>query len=244
MKNSIALIATYGYEIVECGGTLAKHAMAGWEAHAIVCLSRTTFRGDVERGAHKLGVRTRYLEFTLGGMGVDREHKLQLVKALRETKPEIVIAMDPEHAMGDLDPDRRIASLLFLEALSLCGRDWETEAAGRPHSVQSIYYMSPDRPNCLVDISPSYSAKMAALGEMRYQLQFSAQSLRDRMNIDELAAAFPELKMAKDDLEMGGILLRGMETSHSLHYGLAGHSRFGLVEAFRHEGPLDLDLLR
>jgi hypothetical protein len=103
--------------------------------------------------------------------------------------------------------------------------------------------MSPDRPNCLVDISATFEKKMAALSEMRYQLGYTAQSLREKMDYASLEGAIPGLRSATDDAEAGALLLRYTELSHALHYGLAGHSRFGLVEAYRREGPLDLDLL-
>jgi hypothetical protein len=51
MPKSILMLATYGLEIVEVGGTLALHAQGGDAVHAAVVLSRPQTRPQIEQAA-------------------------------------------------------------------------------------------------------------------------------------------------------------------------------------------------
>ncbi|MBU4534216.1 MAG: PIG-L family deacetylase, partial [Firmicutes bacterium] len=62
-KKDVLLLATYGMEIVECGGTLAKHVQAGAQVHAAVSLVRPENREQVQRAARVLGVVVSFLDF-------------------------------------------------------------------------------------------------------------------------------------------------------------------------------------
>ena len=57
MSKTILMLATFGLEIVEVGGTLALHAQAGDNVHAAVLLSRETSRPQIEQAAKILGVQ-------------------------------------------------------------------------------------------------------------------------------------------------------------------------------------------
>ncbi|HEY63304.1 MAG TPA: GlcNAc-PI de-N-acetylase [Caldilineae bacterium] len=244
--RSLLLLATFGLEIVECGGTLAKHARAGWDVHAAVLLSRPEAQPQIQRASQILGVQTRFLNFSYGEVYPDVESKRALVRVIRETRPDIVITQDPEHSFTDLDPDRREAMILYLEALSLAGRDFAVEACGGlpPHQVHHIYYMTPEHPNCVVDISDVYHLKMKALDELGYQLAFTAKVLKRQMSDASLRAVVPNYEEVKDnDLELGRALHREMEKALALAHGIAGHSGAALGEAYRREGYFKLEYL-
>jgi LmbE family N-acetylglucosaminyl deacetylase len=58
------MLATFGLEIVECGGALAAHVKAGDEVQAAVLLSRPESRPQVRKAAAILGIdQVDFLEF-------------------------------------------------------------------------------------------------------------------------------------------------------------------------------------
>lgn len=246
MKKSLLLFATYGLEITECGGTLAKHALAGWDVHAAVLLARPESKPYILRASEVIGVRTRFMDFEPGNVCPDKASKLALIRVIREVRPEIVIVQDPEHSFTDLDPDRRQAIILYLEALSLAGRDYAEQECGglEPHAVSSIYYMTPERPDCVVEIAETFEIKERALAELGYQLEYTAQVYKRRLPEPLLRTLFPGFDGLKDDdFALGAAMHREMDKGLALAHGLAGNSGAVLGEAYRKEGGFRLDYL-
>jgi LmbE family N-acetylglucosaminyl deacetylase len=133
------MLASFGLEIVECGGTLALHVQAGDDVYAAVLLSRPESRPQVTAAAKILGIGdVEFLGFPYGGWTLDVASKQKIVELVRRVRPDIVITQDPHHAQHDLDPDRRLIALLYTESFALAGRDWHFEACGghAPHLVQ------------------------------------------------------------------------------------------------------------
>lgn len=247
MSNTILMLATFGLEIVEVGGTLALHAQSGDTIHAAVLLSRPESRPQVTEAAKILGVRsTRFLEINYGEVIPDVPSKLKLVRLFRELRPTILITQDPEHSYHDLDPDRRLAMLLYLESIALAGRDWRIEECGgfEPHSINEIYYMSPEQPNCVVEIGATFLLKQKALDCLNFQLTFSAQMMRERIGDEVLRTILPNYDDLRDDnLELGRALHHAMDMSLAMNHGVLSHSGAALGEAFRHQGPFKLTKL-
>jgi len=155
VSKTILMLATFGLEIVEVGGTLALHAQTGDNVHAAVLLSREASRPQIDQAAKILGVKSvQFLGFNYGEVQPDVPSKMKLVRVFRELKPDILITQDPEHSYHDLDPDRRLAMLLYLESVAIANRDWRIEECGgfAPHTIRDIYYMSPKHANCVVEI--------------------------------------------------------------------------------------------
>lgn len=248
MPKTILMLATFGFEIVEVGGTLALHAQAGDAVHAAVLLSRPPARSQIEQAAHILGVRlVHFLDFAYGEVQPDVASKIQLVRLFREIRPDILILQDPEHAQHDFDPDRRLASLLYLEALAVTNRDWKILECGgyEPHTIADVYYMMPEHPNCIVEISSVFALKQQALRASEYQLAFSAQMLKARLGDDTLRYIVADYDArCEDDVELGHALHSEMEKARAMNYGILSHSNVGLAEAFRHEGPIKLARLQ
>ncbi|NCF69197.1 MAG: hypothetical protein GWP61_24840 [Chloroflexi bacterium] len=44
-----------------------------------------------------------------------------------------------------------------------------------PHLVGAIYYMTPEHPNCIIEISETFELKQKALAVLGSQMEFSAQ---------------------------------------------------------------------
>lgn len=243
--KTILMLATYGLEIVEVGGTLALHAQAGDAVHAAVVLSRPQTRPQVEQAAQILGVKSvQFLDFQTGETQLDTPSKIRLVRLIRETRPDLLITQDPEHSYADLDPDRRLLMLLYLEAAALAGREWRVEECGglRPHLIRDLYYMSPENPNWLVEIGATFALKQQALQVLEGQLAFTAQLLRSRLDPTSLQTIVPDYA-ALADLELGRALHREMDKSLALYHGLLSHAGATLAEAFRHQFPFRLERL-
>ena len=247
MSKTILMLATFGLEIVEVGGTLALHAQAGDAVYAAVLLSRPESRPQVQEAAKMLGVRSvQFLDFAYGEVQPDIPSKMKIVRLFREIRPDILITQEPEHAQYDFDPDRRLAALLYLESIALAGRDWRVEECGghKPYTIQDIYFMFCETPNCVVDIGTTFRMKMQALQVLSNQLAFTARVLKEREGDQVLRDIVPNYEELKaNDVELGRALHHEMEKANAIYHGLAGHSGAGLAEAFRHQGPFKLNTL-
>lgn len=243
--STVLMLASFGLEIVECAGALLRAQEAGDRVHAAVLLSRPESRPQVVEAAARLGIgEVEFLGFEYGGFGLGPEAKVPLVALIRRVRPDIAIFQDPEHAQHDLDPDRRLIALLYPEAFALASRDWRIEDCGGfpPHPVPTIYYMSPERPNCIVEIGPVFARKQAALEVLGHQLAFSAASTRKQVAAEALRQFVP----GADDLDDRGLglaLHRQYDLALALSSGLASHSGAVLGEAYRREGSFVVDRL-
>jgi len=243
--NTVLMLASFGLEIVECAGALLRAQEAGDRVHAAVLLSRPESRPQVVAAASRLGIgEVEFLGFEHGTFGLGPEAKVPLVELIRRVRPDIAIFQDPEHAQHDLDPDRRIIALLYPEAFALASRDWRIEDCGGfpPHPVPAIYYMSPERPNCVVEIGPVLARKQAALEVLGHQLAFSAASTRKQVAPEALRQVVPGADDL-DDRALGLALHRQYDLALALSSGLASHSGAVLGEAYRREGPFLVDRL-
>lgn len=243
----VLMLASFGLEIVECGGALARHIQAGDEVQAAVLLARPESRPQVTEAAKILGIKdVEYLDFPYGGWTVDVPWKERIVAMLRRTRPEIIIHQDPHHAQHDLDPDRRLIALLYAESLALASRDWHVEECGGldPLPVPTIYYMTPEHPNCIVEISETFELKQKALAVLGYQLSFSAQMIEQKATAETLTHVLPDYEtLTQDKVALGLALHREFDKALALVHGLAGHSGAVMGEAYRREGPFVIDSL-
>ena len=172
----ILLLGAYSMEVVECGGVLCKNARAGGVSHAAILFAGEQMRRDLSRCADILGVSLEFLDMDAGTVLPTREEKLRLVETIRLFRPDIILTQDPDHCAGDLDPGRRPVMSLVLEAVALAGRPYALdELSGlEPCPCPAIYYITPDHPNCLVDIQDVWDEKCAAMDALETQLTTSA----------------------------------------------------------------------
>lgn len=243
--SSVLMLASFGLEIVEYGGALLRAQEAGDRVHAAVLLSRPESRPQIREAAAKLGIAdVEFLGFEYGEFGVGPESKQPLVELIRRVRPDIAIFQDPEHAQHDLDPDRRIIALLYPEAFAMASRDWRIEACGghEPHPVPTFYYMSPEHPNCVVEIGSVFARKQAALEVLWDQLAFSAAVTRKQVSAEALRNVVPDAD-GLDDRTLGLALHRQYDLALALSSGLASHTGAVLGEAYRREGPFRVDRL-
>ncbi len=135
--------------------------------------------------------------------------------------------------------------ILYLEAMALASRDFATEEMDLPpHPIPTIYYMTPDHPNCVVDISSVWELKEQAMNKLKMQMTFTASVLKKRFSEETLKTVVPDISSFTSDLEIGKALHRQMDKAFHLYHGLLGHgSKYTLAEPYRREGCFNLDQL-
>jgi bacillithiol biosynthesis deacetylase BshB1 len=205
-----------------CGGTLAKAARQG---HRVAILdlvagetgtsgSAAIRQREAERAAAALGVHFR------GNAGLRDAHlhntdetRRVVVEWIRHYRPRTVILPFP---VGR-HPDHRMASELARDACYLAGLA-RYDANGRPHRPFKILYAlayreDPVKPSFVVDISPTFAAKMKAIHCYRSQ--------------------FDGVRQAGEIFPTGQDLYALIETQ-SAHYGSLIRARYG-EPFFTHE---------
>ncbi|HSW36531.1 MAG TPA: hypothetical protein VLH18_08005 [Candidatus Limnocylindrales bacterium] len=244
-KLTMLLLGVYGMEVVECGGVLAKNVLSGGKSYASIMLSREETRSQVLEAAATLQVEMYFPEFVSGEVQVDGPSKKKIIRIIRETKPDIIITQDPEHSYHDLDPDRRLAMLLILESIALAGRDYAlAEMEGlSPHPVPTIYYMTPEKPNCIVDIADVWDLKERAMDKLAAQMAFSGQHYRHYYSEDHLKFIVPNWSELKDDYARGREMHRQLDRVVHMSQGAASHSHFAVAESYRRQGLFQLNNL-
>ncbi len=245
--STILMLASFGLEIVECGGALAAHVEHGDRVIAAVTFSRPEARPQICKAAEILGIHeVEFLDIKVGDWELNATTRMKIVALIRRLRPDIVILQDPEHAQHDLDPDRRMLALLYSESFAISGRDWRVEECGgyKPFMPRSFYYMSPEHPNCIVEISKYYARKINALAVLESQLTFTAEHFKERTSDDLLRHLVADYDVVKEDLfKLGHALSDQFFLATALWNGAAGHSGAVLGEAYRHEGPFVIERL-
>ena len=242
----LLMLATFGMEIVECGGAIAKHVRVGGAAYAAVAFSRPESRPQVEAAARVLGVRgVRFMDLDSGDIRPGAETKIPFVGLVREWRPASVIVQDPVHAFGDLDPGRRDIMSVYLESLALAGRDWRTAECGGhpPHHIEAIYYMTPTTPNCVVDVADVWDVKERAMDELGSQMAFSGQYFKRRFSRETIAAIAPGTDPDGDPAAFGRAIHRATDLAFHITHGVHSHAGLALAEPYRREGLFTFDRL-
>ena len=151
------------------GGTIAKHTSAGLrvgicdltEAEMSSNGTVETRRQEAEEAARALGLTCRSnLRLPDRGLAICKEHIDPIVKEIRKYRPAIVFAP----YWQDRHPDHVACSLLVQEAVFNAKlRRYLPES--EPVSVQLYFYFINDvyEADLMVDVSPYYDRKMAAL---------------------------------------------------------------------------------
>jgi LmbE family N-acetylglucosaminyl deacetylase len=184
------VLAIYGHPDdpeISCGGTLARWADAGAEVHILIttrgdkgsddpdvdtdALARTRV-DETAAAARVLGATAHHLDHSDGELADDRALRLELVRAVRTIRPDVVCCPDPTAVFfGDgyfNHRDHRITGWAALDAVA--------PAAGNPHyfpelraegldvhSVRLVYLSGTLEPNAWIDITATLERKIEAL---------------------------------------------------------------------------------
>lgn len=182
MKLDILVLAAHPDDAeLGCGGTILKHIAAGYKV-GVVDLTRGELgtRGTTETRAKEaadsakiLGLSAREnLGLPDGFFRNEREHQLEVVKAIRKFQPDIVLG----NAIYDRHPDHGRASELIFEACFLSGLlkvstavDGQEQKPWKPkalyHYIQSQFVA----PDFVVDVTDFWDKKMDAIKAFRTQ---------------------------------------------------------------------------
>jgi hypothetical protein len=104
--------------------------------------------------------------------------------------------------------------------------------------------MTPEKPNCVVEVSDYFDRKQRALAALGSQMAFSARFIQDTAEEATLRSLISDHDRKAEDLEELGLALHTrFAEALALYHGLAGHSGAVLGEAYRREGSFVFDRL-
>ncbi len=179
-----------------CGATIAKWAAAGH--HVQYCLMTCGDKGTKDRSlssddlchtrqqeqqaaAAVLGVeKVQFLGYPDGYLVPDLRLRKDVTRAIRQVRPDIIIACDPLNLYGGgtrlNHPDHRAAGQVVLDAVFPAARDhlyFEdllNEEHLEPHVVREVWVSIPNEANVTLDVTSFWETKIRALQEHKTQI--------------------------------------------------------------------------
>jgi LmbE family N-acetylglucosaminyl deacetylase len=188
-----------------CGGSVARWVAEGNEV--IYCLltrgdkgSDATIDGadlakireeEQKAAARVLGVnRVIFLNHPDGYLTVDLALRKEIVRVIRQVRPDIVVTCDPTNYFPSdryiNHPDHRAAGQATLDAVfpaagsAMYFPELIQEEALEPHKVRQVYVAGAIHPNIVIDVTDTLDQKVAALREHKSQIN-DMDGLDDRM---------------------------------------------------------------
>jgi LmbE family N-acetylglucosaminyl deacetylase len=141
-----------------------------------------TRQAEQRAAAETLGaVNVHFLSYEDGTLEVTQDLKKDIVRIIRQVKPDTVVVMDPTMVystqFGFINhPDHRAAGQATLDAVYPLARDHMAfpelydQAHLEPHKVAHVLLMNFEKQNCFVDITETFDLKLAGLGKHVSQL--------------------------------------------------------------------------
>ena len=172
-------------------GTVAAWSGAGCRVTYVVCtdgnagshepgMTREKLaeirRAEQRAACATLGVsEVVFLGYDDGQLQPTLDLRRDLVRAIRQHKPEVVIAGDPTRVFSGENyinhPDHRAAAQAAIDAVAPASAMpllWPE--AGAPHRVRQVYVLGNDKPNLWVDVTETIEKKIAALKQHASQM--------------------------------------------------------------------------
>ena len=181
---------------IHAGGTVARLVAAGHQVAYVLCTSGNRGSSDPagsmanlaaireeeqRRAAAFLGVEDiTFLRYNDGDLQyVARELREQIVRLIREKRPQTLITHDPYPGDGSHDvcaiyPDHLTVGRVVFEAAYLCAPGplfypEQLEAGWKPHKPAVLYLIMSQRPDTFVAIAPVWEQKMQAVQTFKSQ---------------------------------------------------------------------------
>jgi LmbE family N-acetylglucosaminyl deacetylase len=177
--------------------TLARWIQQGTVARLVCCTSGDAGADDARTDPLELARRREaeqraaaavvgyesvdFLHRPDGALDNDLALREQLVRIIREFKPDAVLSMDPTviiHERGFVQHvDHRMAGLAAVDAVYPASRNAMAfpslviDEGLEPHTVTDLYLFFTDKPNTWVDVTDTIDTKLAALREHVSQLR-------------------------------------------------------------------------
>jgi LmbE family N-acetylglucosaminyl deacetylase len=247
---SIFVLFTDPLGVSDIGGTLAKHAKAGAKVVAAILWEYPSdVMKQISEMATILGIETRVLGQKRGEVSADLSTKKQIVKMIRELKPDIAITFDPEFAANTTYGDHIATHQLMMESLGLCSREnFAPEQLGKglkPWFVKTVYYPFwglRGRPDVIVDVTETFGLKVKATLVLKSQSEATGRILPIFYSEEALQTLLPTYqKLKRDTKKMGEEWQRERRRATARFMGEQVDAAFG--EAFKRVDPIKLDYL-
>lgn len=148
--------------------SLAEHREKEQRAAAAVC------------GVHQV----EFLRHNDGEVMPTLELRKELVKLIRQYKPEVVFSMDPTAFLSSSNyinhPDHRAVAVATVDAIApVASMPLMYPELGAPHAVHEVWIQWTERPDTWIDISTTIDLKMNALRQHKSQVsEDTVQGLR------------------------------------------------------------------
>jgi LmbE family N-acetylglucosaminyl deacetylase len=141
-----------------------------------------TRQTEQRSAAETLGAKeVHFLDYEDGALEVTQELKKDIVRIIRQVRPDTVVVMDPTMVYsaqyGFINhSDHRAAGQATLDAVYPLARDHLAfpelydQARLEPHKVAHVLLMNFEKQNCFVDITETFDIKLAGLSKHVSQL--------------------------------------------------------------------------
>ena len=189
MKLDILVFGAHPDDVeLGCGGTVIKEVKAGKKV-GVIDLTRgelgtrgtaNTRNTETKLASEIMGVSIREnMDFKDGFFKDDEEHKLALIKKIRQYKPEIVIT----NAVSDRHPDHGRGAQITIDACFLAGLEkiYTGQQLWRPRAIYHYMQFNYLMPDLVVDISAEMKEKLQAVKS--YSTQFFNPESSERETI-------------------------------------------------------------
>lgn len=186
-----------------CAGSIAKWLSEGAAVRYVICtngnkgttdpaISAAELAAVREReqadAARELGVQELVsLGRPDGGLEDADDFRKDLVRQIRQMRPDIVICPEPYRKNLAWHRDSRIAGQVTLDAVFPCARDhlhfaelWRDEGL-ETHKTGTILFWGTETPDTFIDIGPFLSAKTLAVKASRSRLDGRAEAEIDAL---------------------------------------------------------------
>ena len=168
-----------------CGGSIARWISEGATVRFVICTDGDKGTTDPSVSASDLSVlRRREQANAAGELGVQElvslgradggledvdDFRRELVRQIRQVRPDVVVCPEPYRKNLAWHRDSRIAGQVTLDAVFPCARDhlhfeelWRDEGL-EPHKTGTVLFWGAEAPNTFVDIGASIEAKARAV---------------------------------------------------------------------------------
>ncbi len=184
MKEHVLLFAPHPDDPeMGAGGTVARLTADGKEVVYVICTNGDKGSSDPDMTSERLAKIRReeqlaaarvlgvkeviFLDYPDGGLEDTPQFRGDIVRLIRQFKPNLVLTADP-HREYMYHRDHRIAGRVVMDAVFPYARDRlsypEHEKMGlTPHKVKEVYFFMGGTPNHLIDISDTFDLKMRAV---------------------------------------------------------------------------------
>ncbi len=172
-----------------CGGTVAAWTQAGSSVAYVVCTDGDKGADDLSlrsdelaelrreeqrEAARRLGVRdVFFLGHPDGGLARVGGLEEELVRLIRQFRPDLILAWDPWKRY-QLHPDHRAAGMASLDAVVAASNPRmypeQLDRGLAPHSTETVYLFGAEELDTWVDVSETFGAKLEAIALHKSQV--------------------------------------------------------------------------